>query len=84
MSRVYSFTSPPDAASTPPAGVIPDFQDAYTLRPYWNVTIALGVFTTSIMLFLRLYTKIVIVKKCRWEDCRSRIGRGVCGAGNSH
>ena len=71
MSQRYSFLSPPDPALTPPPGIIPDFQDAFDLRPYYNVTASLGLVTTGLILILRLYTKIVIVKKCRGEDCTS-------------
>ena len=69
MSRTYTIVSPPDAALTPPPGVIPDFQDPFTLRPYWIVTAALGLLVPGFFLALRLYTKIKIVKKLRWEDC---------------
>ena len=70
MSRPYSFNSPPDQAAFPPEGVIPDFQDPFSLRPYNNVTVSLGLVFASLFLGLRLYTKIRIVKECLWEDCR--------------
>lgn len=69
MSLQYILVSPPDAALTPPPGVIPDFHDPFTLRPYWVVTAALGLLFTGLFLALRLYTKISIVKRLRWEDC---------------
>lgn len=70
MSKVYTFTSSPDVALTPPPGVIPDFQDPFTVRPYWLVTASVGMILTGVTLGLRMYTKIAIVKKCRWEDCK--------------
>ena len=69
MSRTYTIVSPPDPALTPPPGIIPDFQDPFTIRPYWIVTAALGLLLSGLFLALRLYTKIKIVKKLRWEDC---------------
>ncbi|KAL8768286.1 MAG: hypothetical protein Q9209_005425 [Squamulea sp. 1 TL-2023] len=74
MTQTYTVLSPPDPASTPPPGVIPDFQDPFTLRPYWIVTAALGLVATGIFLALRLYTKIVVVKKLRWEDYTCTLG----------
>ena len=70
MSQTYTVVPPADAALAPPPGVIPDFQDPFTLRPYWIVTAALGLAGTGLLLALRLYTKIAIVKRCRWEDCK--------------
>ena len=69
MSQTYTVISPPDAALKPPPGVIPDFQDPFTLRPYFIVTASLGLVITGFLLILRMYTKIVVVRKCRWEDC---------------
>lgn len=70
MSQTYTVINPPDPALTPPPpGVIPDFQDPFTVRPYWIVTAALGLVSSGVFLALRMYTKIAIVKKCRWEDC---------------
>ena len=70
MSQTYTVTSPPDAALSPPPGIVPDFQDPFSLRPYYNVTASLGLVSTGIILGLRLYTKIAVVKECRWEDCK--------------
>ena len=70
MSQTYTVTGPPDAALKPPPGVIPDFQDPFTVRPYWTLTASLGLVATGIVLALRMYTKIAIVKKCRLEDCK--------------
>ena len=74
MSQTYSFTSPSDAAAVPPPGIIPDFQDPFSVRPYWIMTTAVGLVCTGIILALRMYTKIVIVKKCRWEDYTCCLG----------
>ncbi|KAL8851619.1 MAG: hypothetical protein Q9221_003456 [Calogaya cf. arnoldii] len=68
MPQTYTIQGPPDPALTPPPGVIPDLQDPFSLRPYWLVATALGLGASGILLALRLYTKIVIVKRLRWED----------------
>ena len=70
MAQNYTILVPPDPALTPPPGIIPDFQDPFTLRPYWIVTTALGLLGSGFFLALRLYTKIAVVKRLRWEDCR--------------
>ena len=69
MAQTYTVISPTDVALKPPPGAVPDFQDPYTLRPYWNVTISLALISSGVILVLRLYTKIAVVKSCRWEDC---------------
>ena len=69
MANTYTLTSPSNAALTPPPNVLPDLDDPFTLRPYWNVTAALGIIATAFFLILRTYTKVCIVKKTRWEDC---------------
>ena len=71
MSKAYTFTGPPDPALSPPPGIVPDFQDPFSLRPYYNLTASLSLLSTGFILVLRLYTKIVVVKQCRWEDCES-------------
>ncbi len=74
MSQTYAIISPSDVALKPPPGVVPDFQDPFTVRPYWIVTSSLGLVAASILLALRLYTKIVVVKKLRWEDYTCVLG----------
>ena len=71
MSHIYTITSPPIPALTPPPGVIPDFNDPSSIRPYFIVASSLGMVESGFLLILRLYTKIAVVKKVRWEDCGS-------------
>ena len=66
----YTITAPVDVALPPPPGAIPDFQDPFTLRPYHNIAASLSLTFASIFLILRMYTKIRLVKECRWEDCK--------------
>ena len=69
MSQTYTFISPSDAASKPPSGAVPEFLDPFTLQPYWNETVGLSMAICGVLLLLRMYTKIVVVRQCKWEDC---------------
>ena len=62
---------PDSPALKPPPGVTPNFNDAFTLEPYNIVTVALCTALGTVMVLARLYTKIHIVKKLLWEDCKS-------------
>ena len=73
MSQTYTIVGPPDPALTPPPGVTPDFQDPFTLRPYFIVASSFGLVVSGFALLLRMYTKIAIVKHVRWEDCKSSV-----------
>ena len=64
----YTLVTPPDPALTPPPGVIPDFDSPWSLLPYVNLTIAGGIFITTILTAARLYVKARVVKKLLWED----------------
>ncbi|KAL8737724.1 MAG: hypothetical protein Q9181_001409 [Wetmoreana brouardii] len=64
----YTLTSPPNPALTPPPGVIPNFQQPYTLQPYVELTIAGGIAITSALIAARLFVKIRLMKKWLWED----------------
>ena len=61
--------SPTDPAMAPPGGVPAEFHNPYSLAPYQRLTIILSVITTTIMVSARMYTKKVIVKAVKWEDC---------------
>ena len=60
--------SPPTPALDPPPGVIPNFQQPYTLLPYAEITIALCAVITLFLIGARVYVKAYIVKKFLWED----------------
>ncbi|KAL8808257.1 MAG: hypothetical protein Q9200_004349 [Gallowayella weberi] len=64
----YTFTTPPKPALTPPPGVIPNFEQPYTLLPYVELTIAPGIFLTTILVASRMFVKAKVVKKYLWED----------------
>lgn len=55
----------------PPPGVIPNFTNPPdTQRTAFIVTLVLCLSVTSVFVPLRLYTKLFIVKKPQWEDCK--------------
>ena len=72
--RTYTLTSPTTPALDPPPGVIPTFDQPYTLLPYAELTIASCIFTTTILVFARVWVKVRIVKKLLWEDYTCIIG----------
>lgn len=70
----YTLATPPTPAAEPPPGVIPTFDQPYTLLPYAEVTIALCAAITTFLIAARLYVKICIVKKFLWEDFTCILG----------
>ena len=72
--RTYTLISPPTPAIDPPPGVIPTFDQPYTLLPYAELTIAGCIFTTTILVFARIWVKVQIAKKLLWEDYTCIIG----------
>lgn len=65
----YTVVAPSNAALPPPPGIIPDFQDPYTLRPYNNVATSLGLIVAGTFVLLRMFTKLRVIRECKWEDC---------------
>lgn len=64
----YTITAPLKPALTPPPGVIPNFQQPYTLLPYVELTIAGGIAITTILVAARVFVKVRLMKKWLWED----------------
>ena len=56
-------------AMSPPAGVVPNFDDPANLDIYVTLTITLGVAFSSVAVILRMYTKVFILRVLAWEDC---------------
>lgn len=71
---VYTVTSPPNPGLTPPPGVIPDFQDPYTLQPYLELECAAFIVITTAVVAARMFVKVRIVKKILWEDWAAIVG----------
>lgn len=58
-------------ALPPPPGVIPDLANREVPNHFeWIITATLGLTFTSILVLIRLYTKILIFKSHGWEDCK--------------
>ncbi|KAL6715498.1 hypothetical protein ACLMJK_006459 [Lecanora helva] len=55
-------------AGTPPTGVLPKFDDPPSLKKYLVVTLVLCITVTSLSLFLRMYTKIFLIRSIAYED----------------
>lgn len=55
---------------SPPAGVLPNFQDPPNLDVFVTLTIALCVAFGTLAVILRMYTKVFILRALAWEDCR--------------
>lgn len=70
----YTVTSPPTPGLDPPPGVIPNFDQPYTLLPYVELTIALCIIVTTALVGARIYVKAQIVKKFLWEDWTCIVG----------
>ena len=70
MGPRYYFDAPDDPAIPPPSGIIPDFQDPYTLKPFHSLTGATAIVATTCFVLARMYTKHFIMKALKWEDCK--------------
>ncbi|KAL8662037.1 MAG: hypothetical protein Q9202_005091 [Teloschistes flavicans] len=57
----YTVTAPLKPALTPPPGVIPNFQQPYTLLPYVELTIAGGIAITTILVAARVFVKLCYI-----------------------
>ena len=56
-------------AIDPPTGVAPNFYSAPNLDVYVTLTITLCVFSGTLAVWLRMYTKVFILRALAWEDC---------------
>ena len=56
-------------AMSPPAGVVPNFDDPANLDIYVTLTITLCVAFSTVAFVLRMYTKVFILRVLAWEDC---------------
>jgi hypothetical protein len=56
------------AASTPP-GQTHNFHNPQTLTPSFLTTVVAGMVLSTLIVTVRIFTKICIVKKRHWEDC---------------
>ena len=56
-------------AASPPAGVVPDFDDTANLDIYVALSIPLCIAFATVAVILRMYTKTFILRVLAWEDC---------------
>lgn len=56
-------------AMSPPAGVVPNFDNPPNLDIYVTLVITLGVAFSTVAVALRMYTKVFILRVLAWEDC---------------
>ena len=56
-------------AMSPPAGVVPNFDDPANLDVYATLTVTLCVAFSTVAVVLRMYTKVFILRVLAWEDC---------------
>ena len=59
-------------AMSPPAGVVPDFDNPANLDNYATVCNALSIAFPTLAVVLRMYTKVFILRVLAWEDCGFR------------
>ena len=57
-------------AGTPPVGVIPNFNDPANLDAYVILTISVCMFLATVVVLLRMYTKLYITRSLAKEDCK--------------
>lgn len=67
--QTYTVVTPSDPALLPPNGIVPDFQDPYSLQPYHTLTAVATLFLTTVFVALKLFTKKFIKREIQWEDC---------------
>ena len=54
----------------PPPGVIPNVIDAPKIQAVSIIVGSLGFFLTTVCVWVRVWTKVRIIKKVEWEDCK--------------
>lgn len=56
-------------AGNPPAGVHPNFVNPEDCRVAIIAILALSVSISTLVFWMRMYTKLYIFRKTGWEDC---------------
>jgi hypothetical protein len=54
---------------------MPDFVNSYSLLPWILATASVCVVLTALVLALRMFTKVVVIKLLDWTDCMSHLAR---------
>ncbi|KAF6239921.1 hypothetical protein HO173_001529 [Letharia columbiana] len=61
-------------AGTPPAGVVPNFQDPPNLNAFLILTLTLVLTFGSLAVLMRMYTKLFIIRSVAYEDYAVMLG----------
>lgn len=54
----------------PPPGVTPNFINPYSQRNYSIITLIICLTVGTLLVWIRIYTKLCIIKSHGWEDCK--------------
>jgi len=65
---VYALLEGP--AYPPPLGVTPDFQNSPNLDNFVVVALTLCITFATVAFFIRMYTKIFLIRSLAAEDCK--------------
>lgn len=57
-------------AARPPLGVVPNFVDPTTLNAAVITVVSICVTIGTFAVFIRSYTKLVLIKSIAYEDCK--------------
>lgn len=57
-------------SAPPPPGVVPDFENPQTLVPVILAVESVFTAIALIVFFIRIYTKSVILRSWKWDDCK--------------
>ena len=60
-------------AGTPPAGIQPSFDNPANLNTIVYITKVLAFTVTSLAVFIRIYTRHVILSSMKYDDCEYSI-----------
>ena len=58
-------------AMKPPPGEVPNFVDPYSKGPILVIASTITLFLGLCFFGIRIYTKLFIVRKAAWDDCKA-------------
>jgi hypothetical protein len=60
-------------AGTPPPGMTPDFVNGERFAQHWfPIVTAICMVVSTVVVALRLFARVVVIRKVDWTDCKSR------------
>lgn len=65
-------------AGTPPMGLLPSFDDSPIKYTPVTVTVSLCLVSATLLVLMRMYTKLFIIRSRAYEDCESCGGPSLC------